>query len=135
MFDALLPLLLFAGFPERTFRIISRRSYAQDAPSSSDGLPRFFFVSSAKKWMETSTVSRAVEIGLRACGVWPYLPLTVPSRLFWIVMLSTAQIFQYRYVVVHYHDDNFSDFMDGMSCALTYSLLFIKLAILWANQR
>lgn len=82
-----------------------------------------------------STVSRVVEIGLRTCGIWPYLPSTVLYRLFWIVMLGTVQVLQYQYLVIHYHSNNFSDFMDGVSSAMAYTLFFIKLAILWANQR
>ncbi|KAL6254504.1 hypothetical protein P5V15_014557 [Pogonomyrmex californicus] len=85
--------------------------------------------------MEMSTVSRVVKIGLSVCGIWPYLPSTVLYRLFWIVMLSTVQFFQYHYVAVHYYTDSFSNFMDGVSSAMTYSLLFIKLGILWVNQR
>ncbi|KAF3054416.1 Odorant receptor 285 [Nylanderia fulva] len=68
--------------------------------------------------MEISTVSRAVKIGLHACGIWPYLPST---------------IFQYRYVMIHYYTDSFSNFMVGVSSAMTYSLLLIKLVILWVN--
>ncbi|XP_019699280.1 odorant receptor 24a-like [Harpegnathos saltator] len=85
--------------------------------------------------MKMSTLSRVVEVGLHACGIWPYLPSTVICRLFWIVLLGTAQVLQYQYLLIHYHSDNFSDFMDGMSSAMAYTLLFIKLTILWANQR
>ncbi|XP_072750608.1 odorant receptor 13a-like [Anoplolepis gracilipes] len=85
--------------------------------------------------MEMSTVSRVVKIGLRACGIWPYLPSTVLYRLLWIVLLTAAQIFQYRYLAVHYYTDSFSNFMDGMSSTMTYSLFFIKLIILWINER
>lgn len=84
--------------------------------------------------MKTSTVSRVVEIGLRACGIWPYLLSTFLYRLFWTVMLGTVQVLQYQYVVMHYHSDNFSDFMDGVSSTMAYTLFFIKLAILWANE-
>ncbi|EFN78836.1 Putative odorant receptor 92a [Harpegnathos saltator] len=49
--------------------------------------------------------------------------------------LSTAQVFQYGYVVVNSDTDNFSEFMDGVSSAMASSLLFIKLIILWINQR
>ncbi|XP_011148020.3 odorant receptor 24a-like isoform X2 [Harpegnathos saltator] len=85
--------------------------------------------------MKMSTLSRVVEIGLQACGVWPYLPSTVLYRLLWVVMLGTVQVLQYQYLLIHYHSDNFSDFMDGMSSTMAYTLLFIKLTILWANQR
>ncbi|XP_026823994.1 uncharacterized protein LOC113561623 [Ooceraea biroi] len=85
--------------------------------------------------MRTTTLSRLIRIGLHIFGVWPYVSSTVLFRLYWIVMLSTAQVFQYRYVVVNIHMDDFSQFMDGVSSAMASSLLFIKLIILWINQR
>lgn len=85
--------------------------------------------------MEMSTVSRVVKIGLRTYGIWPYLPSTALCRLLCIMLLSAAQIFQYRYLLINYRTDSFSNFMDGMSSAMTYSLLFMKLAILWINER
>ncbi|KAL0134021.1 hypothetical protein PUN28_001133 [Cardiocondyla obscurior] len=85
--------------------------------------------------METSTVSRLVNIGLRAYGIWPYLPFTVLVRFFWVVILSVVQVFQYRYVVTHFQRGNFSDLMDGVSSTMAYSLLIVKLSILWVNQR
>ncbi|KAF3054441.1 Odorant receptor 418 [Nylanderia fulva] len=67
--------------------------------------------------MEISTVSRAVKIGLHACGIWPYL---LPSTVLSFV----------RYVMIHYYTDSFSsNFMVGLSSAMTYSLLLIKLVI------
>ncbi|XP_014480037.1 PREDICTED: odorant receptor 4-like [Dinoponera quadriceps] len=37
--------------------------------------------------------------------------------------------------MIQYQSDSLPDFMDGMSSAMTYTLMFVKLAILWANQR
>ncbi|XP_018401481.1 PREDICTED: uncharacterized protein LOC108778727 [Cyphomyrmex costatus] len=85
--------------------------------------------------MDMSTISRAVKIGLHAYGIWPYLPSTILFRLLCIVMFGTVQFFQYQYVVIHFYIDNFSDLMDGVSSAMTYSLFIIKLIILWANQQ
>ncbi|XP_011148049.3 odorant receptor 4 isoform X2 [Harpegnathos saltator] len=85
--------------------------------------------------MRTSTFSQIVKIGLHFFGVWPYLPSTVLFRSYCIMALSTAQVFQYGYVVVNSDTDNFSEFMDGVSSAMASSLLFIKLIILWINQR
>lgn len=81
-----------------------------------------------------STLSQAVKIGLHIYGIRPHALSTIPSRVYWIVMLTTAQIFQYRYVA-NSNTDDFSDFMDGVSSALASSLLYIKLIILWINQR
>ncbi|XP_014480015.1 PREDICTED: odorant receptor 4-like [Dinoponera quadriceps] len=75
-----------------------------------------------------------VKAGLYFYGVRPYLPSTLLFRSYWVVALGTAQVFQYGYVV--YSDpDSFSEFMDGVSSAMAHSLLFIKLIILWVNQR
>ncbi|XP_032669889.1 odorant receptor 4-like [Odontomachus brunneus] len=85
--------------------------------------------------MEKSTLNHAVKIGLHFYGIRPYLSTTILFRLYWITALSTAQIFQYRYVIVNIDTDNFSEYMDGVSSAMASSLLFIKLAILWGNQK
>lgn len=50
-------------------------------------------------------------------------------------MLSTAQVFQYRYVIVNIHMDDFSQLMDGVGSAMASSLLYMKLVLLWTNQR
>ncbi|XP_025073093.1 odorant receptor 22c-like [Pogonomyrmex barbatus] len=82
-----------------------------------------------------TTLNRLVRIGLHVYGIWPYVPSTVIFRLYWIMMLSMAQVFQYRYVVVNIHMDDFSQYMDGVSSAMASSLLYIKLVILWSHQR
>lgn len=82
-----------------------------------------------------TTLSRLVRFGLHIYGIWPYAPSTVLFRLYWIMMLSMAQVFQYRYVIVNIHMDDFSQFMDGVSSAMASSLLYIKLVLLWTNQR
>ncbi|XP_014480042.1 PREDICTED: uncharacterized protein LOC106747210 [Dinoponera quadriceps] len=84
--------------------------------------------------MRTSTFSRIVKAGLHVFGVWPYLPSTLVCQLYWIIALSTAQVFQYGYVV-YSNPESFSEFMDGVSSAMASTLLFSKLGILWANQK
>ncbi|XP_032669890.1 odorant receptor 67c-like [Odontomachus brunneus] len=85
--------------------------------------------------MRKGTLSQIVKVGLHFYGIWPYLKSTVMWRLYWIMALSTAQVFQYNYVVVNSDTDNFSEFMDGLGSAMASSLLFIKLGLLWINQR
>ncbi|GAB1863051.1 Odorant receptor [Camponotus japonicus] len=82
-----------------------------------------------------TTISRLVKFSLYIYGIWPYVPSTVLFRLYWIMMLSTAQVFQYRYVIVNIYMDDFSELMDGISSAMASSLLYIKLVLLWSNQR
>ncbi|XP_024876465.1 odorant receptor 22c-like isoform X1 [Temnothorax curvispinosus] len=85
--------------------------------------------------MGRTTFSRLIRCTLHICGIWPYVPSTVVFRLYWIIALSTAQVFQYRYVVMNFHVDDFAEYMDGVSCTMSSSLLYIKLVILWFYQR
>ncbi|XP_020289116.1 uncharacterized protein LOC109857342 [Pseudomyrmex gracilis] len=85
--------------------------------------------------MRMTTLSRGVTLGLHVFGVWPYVPSTILFRFYWVVMLSIIQVFQYWYLITNVHTDDFSQFMDGVSCVLACSLLYIKLIILWVNQR
>jgi len=85
--------------------------------------------------MGMTTLSRLVRLGLHFYGIWPYVPSTVIFRLYWIIMMSTAQVFQYRYVIMNIHMDDFSEYMDGVGSAITSSLLYIKFVILWTHQR
>lgn len=70
------------------------------------------------------TVSRLVKFGLHIFGIWPYVPSAVLFRLYWIVAMSTAQVFEYRFVVVNVHMDNFSEYIDGVSNAMVSSLFY-----------
>ncbi|XP_012063339.1 PREDICTED: uncharacterized protein LOC105626656, partial [Atta cephalotes] len=85
--------------------------------------------------MGIATLSRLVRFGLHVYGIWPYAPSTVIFRSYWIIMLSMAQVFQYRYVIINIHMDDFSQYMDGVSSAMASTLLYIKLVILWTHQR
>ncbi|KAL0134019.1 hypothetical protein PUN28_001132 [Cardiocondyla obscurior] len=85
--------------------------------------------------MATTTFSRLVRFGLHIYGIRPYKTTTVVFRVYWVIALSIAQTFQYRYCVLNIHTDDFSSYMDGLSSAMAYSLLCIKLIILWTHQR
>lgn len=81
------------------------------------------------------TVSRSIEIGLRVIGVWPDSSCMVLRRAFWMITLTMAQTFQYRYFVIHVRTDDLSHLMDGLSTTMSYSLLLLKLMIFWINRR
>ncbi|XP_011065052.1 PREDICTED: uncharacterized protein LOC105152445 isoform X1 [Acromyrmex echinatior] len=85
--------------------------------------------------MGMATLSRLVKFGLHVYGIWPYASFTVVFRSYWIIMLSIAQVFQYRYVIMNIHMDDFSQYMDGVSSAMASTLLYTKLVILWTHQR
>lgn len=81
-----------------------------------------------------TTVSPPVEFGLRAIGIWPG-SYNILYRIFWTISLGLAQIFQFRYIAVCIETANFLDLVDSISTTLPYSLLCLKLIILWQNQR
>ncbi|KAL6254509.1 hypothetical protein P5V15_014562 [Pogonomyrmex californicus] len=81
------------------------------------------------------TVSRSIEIGLRVIGVWPDSSYSILRRAFWMITLTMAQTFQYRYFVIHVRTDDLSHLMDGLSTTMSYSLLLLKLTIFWINRR
>jgi len=85
-----------------------------------------------------TTLSRLVKIGLHVYGIWPYVPSTVVFKLYWIIMLSTAQVFQYWHVVINIHMDDYiygrirtPSNIYAVSSIMRYSLLYIKFVILW----
>lgn len=81
------------------------------------------------------TVSRSIEIGLRVIGVWPDSSYAFLHRAFWMITLTIAQTFQYRYFIIHVRTDDLSHLMDGLSTTMSYSLLLLKLTIFWINRR
>ncbi|XP_070150954.1 odorant receptor 10-like [Polyergus mexicanus] len=83
----------------------------------------------------TTTVSPVVEFGLRAIGIWPGSPRSMLYRIYWTISLSLAQIFQFKFIVTCIKTNNFPNLVDSVSTSLPYSLLCLKLIILWLNQR
>ncbi|XP_050458066.1 odorant receptor 4-like [Cataglyphis hispanica] len=81
------------------------------------------------------TISRSIEIGLRVIGVWPDSSYAFLRRAFWMITLTIAQTFQYRYFVVHVRTEDLSHLMDGLSTTMSYSLLLLKLTIFWIKRR
>ncbi|XP_071643180.1 odorant receptor 4-like isoform X1 [Temnothorax longispinosus] len=82
-----------------------------------------------------NTVSKAIEICLRIFGIWPNTSCALLRRLFWIVTLIFEQVFQYRYIVMHFYLIEFSDRMKILGAAMAYSILLTRLLIFWYKQR
>ncbi|KYM97078.1 hypothetical protein ALC62_12186 [Cyphomyrmex costatus] len=82
----------------------------------------------------TTTISPSVEFGLRAIGIWPGSH-SILYRIFWTISLGLAQTFQFKYIIACIETANFLDLVDSVSTTLPYSLLCLKLIILWQNQR
>ncbi|XP_071643786.1 odorant receptor 13a-like isoform X2 [Temnothorax longispinosus] len=83
----------------------------------------------------TTTISRSVEIGLRFIGMWPD---SAYPNLYWFSYMTTiaiAQYYQYAYIFAHIDSNDIWLLMDCLSLTLAYSLVFLKLLILWWNRR
>lgn len=80
-----------------------------------------------------STISRPVEIGLRLTGIWPNS--LVLFRMLWTLVMGIVLIFQYHYLLIHFSTEELPNLIDGLSTTLPYNLLFIKLIVLWVNNR
>ena len=82
-----------------------------------------------------TTVSRSVEYGLRAIGVWPGTPCAILFKVFSISSMVVFQIFQYRYAIVNFGEEDLSLLMDALSVTFAYTLLLIKMIIFALNAR
>ncbi|GAB1863044.1 Odorant receptor [Camponotus japonicus] len=80
-----------------------------------------------------NTVCHSVEFGLRVIGVWPNTSYATLRRISYISSVAVIQIFQYRYLIMHFGDEDLFTLMDVLSATLAYSLLFIKLIIFTFN--
>lgn len=82
-----------------------------------------------------STISRAVEIGLRFIGMWPD---SAYATLYWLIYMATiviVQYYQYAYVFAHFDASNLSLLMDCLGLTLAYTLALLKVFALWWNRR
>ena len=80
----------------------------------------------------TSTVSPVLKIGLQLLGVWPGI-----STSYWLINIFSIlilQYYQYRYVLEHFKISELSDLVDGLSAALTYSLIILKATNIWIHR-
>lgn len=82
-----------------------------------------------------NTVCHSVEFGLRAIGVWPDTSFAALRQILCISSVAVFQIFQYRYLIMHFGHEDLFILMDVLSATLAYSLLFIKLIIFTFNAQ
>ncbi|XP_070521230.1 odorant receptor 4-like isoform X2 [Cardiocondyla obscurior] len=82
-----------------------------------------------------STVGLSMQIGLRSIGIWPNAPYAFLFRGAWILTTGIVQTFQYWWVVIHFGNDDMSHLIDGLSVTVEYTLMSLKLIILWLNSR
>lgn len=87
------------------------------------------------KMMATSSVAFSVQIGLRFIGIWPNAPYALLFRGVWILTTGIVQTCQYWWIIIHFGNDDMSHLMDGLSVTLEYSVMSLKIIILWLNSR
>ncbi|XP_053984374.1 odorant receptor 82a-like [Hylaeus volcanicus] len=79
------------------------------------------------------SISYPVEIGLRLTGIWPSSHQNI-FRFLWVVVMATAQISQYWYIIKHLNYNNFTKVVECVSTALPYSLFCFKLVTFWIKR-
>ncbi|XP_071643000.1 odorant receptor 13a-like isoform X4 [Temnothorax longispinosus] len=82
-----------------------------------------------------NTVTKTIEIYLRILGIWPNTSYSLFRILFWIITLVIEQIYQYRYIVVHFYMIEFSDMAQILGSAMSYSIFLTRLLIFWYKRR
>lgn len=80
-------------------------------------------------------LNRTMKFMLTWNGIWPGASCVLFWRMFFIVLITFAQYFQYRYFVIHMHTATLWDFMECLSIVLAHSKVLFKLVMLWFNQR
>ncbi|XP_076375643.1 odorant receptor 10-like [Megalopta genalis] len=81
-----------------------------------------------------NTISQPVRYGLHFVGIWPGTPLPGLHKLYWIVSMAAWQFCQYKYIITHFKSDGLMKTIDCMSITLPYTLLIVKLFIIWTNH-
>ncbi|XP_072750902.1 uncharacterized protein [Anoplolepis gracilipes] len=80
-----------------------------------------------------NTVCNSVEFALRAIGVWPDTSYAILRRILCLSSMVIFQTFQYRYLIMHYDDEDLFVLIDVISITVSYSIVFIKLTIFAFN--
>jgi len=83
----------------------------------------------------TTTIAFSMQIGLRSIGFWPNTPCALLFRGLWMLTIGIVQTFQYWWIIIHFRTDDMSYLMDGLSVTIEYSVMSLKLIILWLNSR
>ncbi|KAF3054436.1 Odorant receptor 046 [Nylanderia fulva] len=81
------------------------------------------------------TVALSVQLGLRLVGIWPNASYALLFRFGWIFTIGIIQTCQYWWIAIHLKTEDLSQLLDGLSVTLEYTVMFLKLIILWLNSR
>ncbi|XP_020289086.1 odorant receptor Or2-like [Pseudomyrmex gracilis] len=82
-----------------------------------------------------STIDRKLFFLLPFFGIWSSNTCIFISRVFWLVSLAFVEFCHCRYFVKHFNPDDFINLIDCMSSFLAYGKTYIKLIVLWINQK
>lgn len=98
-------------------------------------VPNFYADSMNNEAGSMNTVCHSVEFGLRAIGIWPDTSYAILRRILCISSMAIFQTFQYRYLFMHFDEDDLFILMDVLSGTISYSLVFLKLIIFAFNTQ
>ncbi|KAG7207068.1 hypothetical protein KM043_000950 [Ampulex compressa] len=85
--------------------------------------------------ISTSTIGRGLRVALRCVGLWPDIRFALFYKFYWLSSMAVFQLFQYRYVITRLGTVDLSSLVDSLSTTVAYTLLSLKLATLWRNER
>ncbi|XP_026670822.1 uncharacterized protein LOC108626688 [Ceratina calcarata] len=79
-------------------------------------------------------INQPLEYSLRMFGVWPDTSFQLLKTVVWTIIMLTFLTFQCWYCVIH-AKLGIVELLDGLSYALSNSLVFVKLILIWIHKR
>ncbi|CAL7941816.1 unnamed protein product [Xylocopa violacea] len=82
-----------------------------------------------------NTISQSVKYGLHVTVTWPGTPLPKFRKFCWTFPAIVLQIYQYSYIFSHFESGNVIETADNLSITVAFTLMTLKLCIIWAQPR
>ncbi|XP_078049812.1 uncharacterized protein LOC144476576 [Augochlora pura] len=81
-----------------------------------------------------STISQSMKYGLCAVGSWPGTHFSSLLKFCWLLFTTSSVLLQIIYLFTHIRSDGLAQLFDCCGFISTYSLLCVKITVLWLNQ-
>ncbi|XP_032669911.1 odorant receptor 13a-like [Odontomachus brunneus] len=80
-------------------------------------------------------ISWPLEMLLRIFSIWPGVPYGPFCKVFWLIVITLNTILQWLFIIYRGHTVNSNVFIYAFVSTLTMHMRFMKVAVLWYNQR
>ncbi|XP_076642216.1 uncharacterized protein LOC143353007 [Halictus rubicundus] len=81
-----------------------------------------------------STISQSIKYGLRIVGAWPGTPFPGFRKFLWILFTVIPLVYQYMYVIRHFHSERLPQLFDCFVVIILYILMLVKLVVVSVNH-